>query len=85
MGHIVCLELIDWYLKLSEYNFEVLYTPGTENKYALSHNPTDSPENTNPVGNICVLHSSLEASDWVKILQKTDPKMNYIRETTKEI
>lgn len=71
-----------WWLKLSEFDFEIQHTPGAENRHAdsLSRNPTEPPENTNSVADICVHYSSLETSDWVKILQETDPKVTYIKE-----
>lgn len=71
-----------WWLKLSEYDIEIQHTPGTENRHAdaLSRNTNELPEDTTTVADICVLHSSLDTTDWVTLLQKSDSKIKNIVE-----
>lgn len=66
-----------WWLKLSEYDFEIKHTLGLENRHAdaLSRNAIDLPDNTTTVADVCVFHSCLDSIDWITVLARTNIKI----------
>ncbi|KAK9687924.1 Integrase core domain [Popillia japonica] len=67
-----------WWLKMTEYDFEIEHRPGTMMKHAdaLSRNPVDDNSNTEVAEGVDIL--TIDVEDWIILAQKTDPQLQPI-------
>lgn len=68
-----------WWLTLQEYDFEVIYRPGSKMSHAdaLSRNPVEIPLDFE---NINVFMLNINEDDWVLAAQLQDERLSYVHE-----